>query len=221
MRHPVFSTDCGVPNSNNMRKRIVGGIPAEVAEYPWQVAILYYDYVFGASLLNQQCGGTLVGDKYVITAAHCTYNEFAGNLYVRVGDTSLDTEFEATAMTIGVAAIKQHYGYDASTKANDIAVLELSQAVSLTQYPNIKPACLPAAGAVFPGESIVSGWGTIGSGDYLNSWLSEVNVTLFADGNCGSMNPAMTEDMICAGVMAGGKDSCQGDSGGPLVVKGK
>ena len=121
-------------------------------------------------------------------------------------------------MTIAVSAIKQHPQYDATTYANDIAVLELATTVSLTDYPNIKPACLPSAGAKFPGESLVSGWGTIGSGSYLNSWLHEVNVTVFADGNCGAMNNYMTDDMLCAGLMQGGKDACQGDSGGPLVA---
>lgn len=130
----------------------------------------------------------------------------------------MDTTFEATAMTIAVSAIKQHPQYDSSTTANDISVLELASTVSLTDYPNIKPACLPAAGAKFPGDSLVSGWGTIGSGSYLNSWLHEVNVTTFADGNCGAMNSYMTDDMLCAGLMQGGKDACQGDSGGPLVA---
>ena len=137
---------------------------------------------------------------------------------IRVGDTSLDEEFEAPAFTIGVAAIKQHPQYNGGTLQNDISVLELTEAVSLTQYPNIKPVCLPAAGALFPGEAVVSGWGTTSSGGQLTAYLNEVGVTVFPDGDCGSMNSLMTEDMLCAGLMAGGKDACQGDSGGPLVA---
>ena len=159
-----------------------------------------------------------MGDKYVVTAAHCTAGQSAASLFVRLGDTSLDEEFEAEAFTVGVAAIKQHSQYDSSTLQNDISVLELVEAVSLTDYPNIKPVCLPEAAAQFPGEAVVSGWGTVSYGGHLTSYLNEAGVTVFADGDCGSMNSQMTEDMLCAGLMAGGKDACQGDSGGPLVA---
>ena len=161
----------------------------------------------------------MVGTEYVITAAHCTAGASPSNIMVQIGDTSLATTFEATSMTVAVSQIIDHPDYDATTLDNDISVLKLATPVPLNTMPNIKPACLPSAGSTFPGSAVVSGWGTINSGGYLNSWLHEVNITIFEDGNCGSMNSQMTDAMMCAGLMAGGKDSCQGDSGGPLVAE--
>jgi secreted trypsin-like serine protease len=126
---------------------------------------------------------------------------------------------ESTSFIVNVKTIKQHPNYDSSNIQNDISVLELETAVDLYSYPNIKPICLPAQGATFPnGQATVSGWGTLASGGSAPATLHEVDVTVFADGNCGEMNQYMTPDMLCAGVAEGGKDACQGDSGGPLFI---
>lgn len=210
---------CGIPNKSP-KSKIVGGGPTGVGEFPWVVAILYRN----KKLISQQCGGTLVGDKYVLTAAHCIWGHSHSRIFVRVGDTSLDTEFEAFewimaySRTIEVKRIINHPLYSIGSDANDIAVIELAETVSLTDYPNIKPACLPAIGATFQGEATIAGWGTEQSGGYAHSWLQKVQVTVFRDQDCGYLKSYMTRDMICAGVMFGGKDSCQGDSGGPLII---
>ena len=154
-----------------------------------------------------------------MTAAHCTAGRPASSIMVRLGDTSLDEEFEAVSFTMKVKTIKQHPGYNPDNLQNDISVLELDGDVPLDVHPNIKPACLPDSGALFPGEAIVSGWGTVASGSYLTSYLNEVGVTVFPDGDCGRMNSAMTADMLCAGLKEGGKDACQGDSGGRLGIR--
>jgi hypothetical protein len=161
----------------------------------------------------------LVSDRYVVTAAHCTNGQSPSGLKVYVGGTSLATMNESTSFIINVKSIKQHPNYDSSNIANDISILELESAVDLYSFPTIKPICLPAQGATFPNEqATVSGWGTLASGGSSPSTLHEVDVTVFADGNCGEMNQYMTPDMLCAGLMEGGKDACQGDSGGPLFL---
>jgi len=208
---------CGVPNceTTDNATKIVGGTPACTGQYPWQVALLF----FGSAGKDQACGGTLIGSKYVMTAAHCTDGLAPMDINVVVGDTDLGSLDDALSLTIGVKTIIQHASYTPSPPTNDIAILELEEEIDLFAYPNIKPACLPTQDKVYSGQdAVVSGWGTIFSGGPATSVLMEVGVTIFADDNCGAVTPEITDDMICAGVTEGGKDACQGDSGGPLVA---
>ena len=176
-----------------------------------QVGLLQPHYT---SLASQSCGGALVSDRHVVTAAHCSSRTKPADLKVAIGFTSLAVSNKATSFVMDVATIKQHPDYDVYTLANDIAVLELQRPVNLTAYPNIKPICLPASGATYTGFSAtVSGWGTLEAGGIPGgalqtaAWpvhLQKVQVEVFADGDCGNAtNQLMTSDRICAGVKAG------------------
>jgi len=205
--------NCGVMNPLDVYGKIVGGYDSYIGMLPWQVAILFN----GPELYNQGCGGTIVGDQYIVTAAHCTDGATKNDLFVRVGDTILGTYFEAEAFTYDVCEIIQHPGFSWSTFKNDISILRLCDIIPLDVYPNIKPACLPSF--EYSGPGIVSGWGTVYSGGHLMSWLQDVDVYVFPYGDCGAINDLIDPSMLCAGYMAGGKDACQGDSGGPLIAK--
>uniref|UniRef100_A0A3Q3JN45 Peptidase S1 domain-containing protein n=1 Tax=Monopterus albus TaxID=43700 RepID=A0A3Q3JN45_MONAL len=122
-----------------------------------------------------------------------------------------------------VTQIISHPNYNANTQDNDICLLKLSSPVSFTDY--ILPVCLAASGSTFYNgtDTWVTGWGNIGSGVSLPSPqnLMEVEVPVVGNRqcNCNYGVGHITDNMMCAGLSAGGKDSCQGDSGGPLVSK--
>ena len=62
-------SECGVP-AESVSFRIVGGVETGVGEFPWLTAIFENE----AKMLNHSevlCSGNLIGDKWVMTAAHC------------------------------------------------------------------------------------------------------------------------------------------------------
>ncbi|RXN23623.1 transmembrane protease serine 11B [Labeo rohita] len=121
-----------------------------------------------------------------------------------------------------VRLIIKHPSYN-FTNDNDIALLKLRSPVTFTDY--IRPVCLAAYNSVFNSgtDSWITGWGNISEGVALPSpkVLQEVEVPVIGNRQCNCLYGVgnITDNMICAGLLEGGKDSCQGDSGGPMVSK--
>ncbi|KAL3986563.1 caspase recruitment domain-containing protein 8 [Sarotherodon galilaeus] len=184
-----FPAVCGQVALNT---RIVGGQVAPVGSWPWQVSLQRSGSHF--------CGGSLINSQWVLTAAHC---------------------FQTTDQS-GLSIIT-HPNYNSKTNDNDICLLQLSSPVTFTSY--ISPVCLAASDSTFYSgvNSWVTGWGNTGEGVSLpfpqNLMEVEVPVVGNRQCNCNYGVGRITDNMICAGLSAGGKDSCQGDSGGPMVSK--
>lgn len=200
--------------------RIVGGQEADPGEWPWQVALVQSG---GDTYNGQFCGGSLIAANWVLTAAHCVYTSDTGDLDVVAGIHDLVTP-DPGFVRVQLAEIIVHTGWDNGTKDNDVALLRLAtpipeRAGSASQLP-IQYVHL-VAGAIGPltgATTTVTGWGnrTPGGSDY-PARLHEVEVLVIANGDCSGAYSNLTDNMLCAGVPGGGKDSCQGDSGGPLV----
>lgn len=212
---PITTTDspsescvCG---QANQATRIVGGETTEVNEYPWQVALVNQ----GGS--NVWCGGSLINDRWVLTAAHCTAE---GVQQILLGN-HLQSTTDSAEKRINVKKVVDHPNYNSKTLDNDFSLLELSTPVDLESVaPSIRPVCLPSAGNPSQYEdvsSIVSGWGTTSSGGDQPNALRDVTVTTMNNSACNGFygSGTITNAMICAADTE--KDSCQGDSGGPLV----
>ncbi|XP_049915642.1 transmembrane protease serine 9-like [Epinephelus moara] len=200
---------CGITPLNN---RIVGGEDAPAGSWPWQVSLQR----FGGHV----CGGSLINREWVMSAAHCFSSSSTSGWQVSLGRQNLQGE-NPNEVSRTVATIILHPNYDSDTSNNDIALLRLSSPVTFTDY--IRPVCLAASDSVFNSgtDSWVTGWGAVEEGVSLPfpETLQEVEVPVVGNRQCNCLNGVgtITDNMICAGLLAGGKDSCQGDSGGPMV----
>ncbi|KAK9875214.1 hypothetical protein WA026_006004 [Henosepilachna vigintioctopunctata] len=193
--------------------RIVGGTVAYIREFPYQISLQYNK--------EHVCGGSVLNEYYILTAAHCVYRGQIENFDVRAG-SSYTTE---GGVISPVCVIIRNGLYSNKTENNDIAIIKLC--VKLPLGENIKPIPLPDPNIVLkPGSlATVSGWGyTAENAGQISVELRKVDVPLVDTFICRVLylgEGTVTKNMICAGNIAqGGKDSCQGDSGGPLVQNG-
>ncbi|KAK2721569.1 serine protease filzig-like [Artemia franciscana] len=217
-----YRTDCGV-QPLVPQGRIVGGKQASYGRFPWQVLIRESSW-FGIFTKNK-CGGVLIADKWVISAAHCQPG-FLSQLVVLLGEHDISNKGnKISTETRNVKRVIRHKDYVEKTFENDLALLELE--TPITRKPNIVPICLPpeGVGSFVSKSAIVSGWGKLSVSGPTPTVLQEVDVPIMTNSECHDMfqkaghTKKVLDSFLCAGYPEGLKDSCEGDSGGPLQMK--
>ncbi|XP_076171824.1 trypsin-1-like [Ptiloglossa arizonensis] len=203
---------CGVRNEES---RIVGGQTTHVNEFPWMARLSY--------LTKFYCGGTLINDRYVLTAAHCVKGPVFRFMWFMIKvtfgehDRCVEKGSESRYVVRVLMGDFSFLNFD-----NDIALLRLNERVPLSD--TIRPICLPSVrdNQYIGTKAIASGWGTLHEDGKPSCLLQEVEVPVMSLQDCRntSYSPRMISDnMMCAGYAHGKKDSCQGDSGGPLIAE--
>ncbi|XP_069507997.1 prostasin [Ambystoma mexicanum] len=208
---------CDLPPEEASHSRIVGGISADVGDWPWQVSVTY--------LGVHVCGGSLISKTRVLSAAHCFPGDHSlGNYLINLGCRTLGVP-DPNMVSRTVDKVETYLDYEAGG-SGDIALLTLSSPVDPSDA--IKPIALPCSTTVFPVgmQCTVTGWGNIGISAPLPypMYLQAALVPIMSRRTCKclfSINPSSNQpevmpDMLCAGTASGTRDACQGDSGGPL-----
>ncbi|KAF2898151.1 hypothetical protein ILUMI_08021 [Ignelater luminosus] len=230
----IFSTeikshllpDRDVCGQQLVEQRIYGGEAVDIGEFPW-LALLGFDKD------DFVCGGSLINNRYVLTAAHCISDELA---LVRLGEHNIKTDVDCEGDVPGLddcsdppvdieieeKIVHEDYDNDDPNFYADIALIKLKKEVNYTEF--ISPLCLPLSSELsnkmYTEEKVVvAGWGKTKT--KLQSEI-KLKVELLVQTNNDCSKHYRPEGMRIAGsqMCAGGekgKDSCSGDSGGPLM----
>ncbi|XP_077334444.1 chymotrypsinogen A-like [Lithobates pipiens] len=207
----AYGQGCGVPKITPLTpgiSRIINGINAISGSWPWQVSVQ-------TSSGFHFCGGSLINNYWVVTAAHC---EVTTAHRVVLGAFDLSSKTEAIQIKT-ISKVFKNAQYNTQPTINDITLIKLATPATYTS--RISPVCLAATNDIFNDQEmcITTGWGYINATTKtLPAKLQQATLPIVSNTNCQkTWGSRIQASMICAG--ASGVSSCMGDSGGPLVCK--
>lgn len=224
----IHVNKCGI---SNQQFSIIGGTDAGENEYPHMVAIgnnqSLEDFTYWF------CGGSLISERFVITAAHCATNQTVRSIgqigtpnVIMIGGWNISEGTEKNAKIIEIEEIILYPEYRKAQVYHDIALIKLKDTISLG--PNIKPICLPQDESTTETTYWATGWGNKIDSDLIGV-LQKVDLGIVGDEECSTVYTPKLSKRLSAGLQphqlclgrVENKDACRGASGGPVQIINK
>ncbi|XP_040067952.1 chymotrypsin-like protease CTRL-1 [Ixodes scapularis] len=203
---------CGrpsIPPFIEPEDRIYGGRVAVPGSWPWQAQLQLQGRF-------HVCGGSLISDQHVLTAAHCVWGTRPANLKIHLGSHRRQRR-EPAELVVGVHEICIHPAARTSLQPGlmqDIAIIKLKSKVNTTT--TIQPVCLPGNNEELSKTSkvFVLGWGAT-ERSHGSAELKQTRVQYLSNRDCRARGVRVISQIFCGGHIHG--SACRGDSGGPVV----
>ncbi|CAH1185683.1 unnamed protein product [Phyllotreta striolata] len=202
------------PHRKLGKLRIIGGEAVEPPnKYPFQAAL----YIYYGDLVAL-CGGSLINEKWVLTAAHCIEKN-PSKVEVLLGAYNQSQDHENSRQIFLSQALFIHKDWDKRTLQNDIGLIKLPDSASFNK--NVGLIQVASGTSKYDGQTgTILGWGITESGRE-SDVLMQVNVRIMSNAECRHSDPAYSSVIKSSHLCTDGTDiksSCSGDSGGPLIV---
>ncbi|XP_047027401.1 trypsin, alkaline C-like [Helicoverpa zea] len=198
--------------ANPASQRIVGGTATTINQYPSIVALLYSQ---NGNSFRQQCGGTVLNNRSILTAAHCPFGDHTSRWRVRAGSTFANRDGNIYV----ISNIIYNPNFNFRSMDSDIAILRTSANIPFSNV--VQPGSIAGANYNLADNQVVwaAGWGR--TKETGSEQLRHVQVYTINQSICRQRyeraSRTITPNMLCSGVLdVGGRDQCDGDFGGPL-----